>query len=174
MLPPPGDPAWLRLSRLGWFVGQSPQPFEKKGTNIFCSCRCATGAGILLLMPEVVNFQPSPPFPNLINTDSACPSSIAIGGSGSRLCTISVKNWLIPFSSSLIMSSLMTSSHGCFTWLQLLDQCTAPAGKETISPYLRKTGVCDLCLLHLTWGCITSQDKQLLQNTNLMIMLHTT
>ncbi|XP_009331426.1 PREDICTED: uncharacterized protein LOC103924602 [Pygoscelis adeliae] len=86
----------------------------------FWSCISVDGAGAILLVPEVTNFQPSPsqqsPFPSATSMDCASPSVDAAGGSGSSTYRILERLQSISCLPSLMLRSLWTPSCSSLSW----------------------------------------------------------
>lgn len=89
---------------------------DTKALNLFCSCRFGWKRSRL---PAVTCSQLSPfqksPFATWMSTVSGCSSFCARRGLDSCLCRVSVRNLSISSSFSLMLHSLLASSHSFFT-----------------------------------------------------------
>ena len=95
-------------------VGTYVSPLNLRTVSLLCSCKFLGGGGAFISLLEVISFHPFPSpavFLTLIaEVDTAC-FFIADGDWGFSSCCVSGKTLSITLSFSLMMHSLLTSSH---------------------------------------------------------------
>lgn len=84
--------------------------------DLFSSCRSVGGIGAVLLVPDVMSFQPLLSFPNPTGTDLACLSFGTAVGLRLLYPQDLREAQVTLFSSSLTSYSLLTSAHSSFPW----------------------------------------------------------